>query len=190
MNRSENTYMSKSDKILWKCIIMASMGLFMQIFASFLLTFILNFNPQMQKSYSEGIAPLLEITSTVVFATVFFAPIAEEIVFRFAILEGCARFIPFIFANVIQAALFGLYHRQLIQGIYAFIIGLFIGYLKKINGTFAYGILFHMTLNALGLYINVLIPETTPLAINVVLFIISAAALVLLTLKLKKIGDK
>lgn len=190
MNNNENAQMSNFDVILRKCLIMAAMGLLTQIVAAFILTFILGYLPSAQQSYSESLAPLLEITSTVIFATVFFAPIAEEIVFRFMILEGVGKFLPFFVANIIQAGLFGLYHRQLVQGIYAFIIGLFIGYLKKINGNFFYGILYHMALNALGLFIDVLIPESTPVVIKGIVFVVSAIGLILLTIRLKKYEDR
>lgn len=186
---NDNAQMSNSNIVLKKCIYMACMGLLTEIVASFILTFILKFMPNTQQSYSDSLAPLLDITSTVIIATVFFAPIVEEIVFRFFILEGAKRFMPFVFANLIQAALFGIYHRQLVQGIYAFIIGFFIGYLRKICGNFFYGIIFHMTLNALGLYINVIIPSTTPLVVEVVIFTVSTVLLIISTLKLKRIGE-
>jgi hypothetical protein len=35
---------------------------------------------------------------------------------------------PFWVANILQAVLFGIYHMNPLQGIYAFFIGLFLGY--------------------------------------------------------------
>jgi len=178
------------DGIIYKKIIlMAVMGLMTEIFASFILTFILNLIPGASANYTDSIGGLLKLTQGVVFTTVIFAPIVEEVVFRGFLLSLINLKAPFLLANLIQAALFGLYHRKLIQGIYAFILGLFIGYLKKICGSFAYCIVFHMTLNALGLYINVLIPEATPLFVKLILFVISAATLAALFIKLRKLGD-
>ncbi|MFQ7713992.1 MAG: type II CAAX prenyl endopeptidase Rce1 family protein [Agathobacter rectalis] len=43
----------------------------------------------------------------------------------------CARkALPFALANLMQAALFGLFHLNWIQGIYAFALGIVLGYVR------------------------------------------------------------
>ena len=46
-------------------------------------------------------------------------------------------------ANVIQAMAFGLCHLNVVQGIYAFVLGLAIGYIKEAYGHIKACILFH-----------------------------------------------
>ena len=56
------------------------------------------------------------------------------------ILEGA---FPFWAANILQALYFGIIHGNLVQGGYAFLAGMVLGYLVKRNGTLAAGILCH-----------------------------------------------
>lgn len=55
------------------------------------------------------------------------APVVEEIVFRGAILRGLERYGKW-FAVLISALLFGVFHGNLIQSPYAFLVGLVLGY--------------------------------------------------------------
>lgn len=55
------------------------------------------------------------------------APIVEEIIFRGAILRGLEKYGK-RFAILISALLFGLFHGNIIQSPYAFVVGLVLGY--------------------------------------------------------------
>jgi membrane protease YdiL (CAAX protease family) len=84
----------------------------------------------------------------VVLYTLIVAPIAEEIVFRGVILHKAGRNVPFWGANILQAMFFGLYHQNLIQGLYATLIGLLLGLIYRKYQTIAAPILLHMIINA------------------------------------------
>ncbi len=58
---------------------------------------------------------------------IFVAPLVEEIIFRLIFLRAGSMVFPFWAANLIQAALFGLYHTLTIQKVYGFAIGIVIG---------------------------------------------------------------
>ncbi|MBQ9608187.1 MAG: CPBP family intramembrane metalloprotease [Lachnospiraceae bacterium] len=75
------------------------------------------------------------------------APVAEEILFRGLILTYARKCIPIYAAIILQAFLFGLYHGNIIQGIYAFILGMLLGYIAIKTGTLFAGICFHIALN-------------------------------------------
>ena len=77
------------------------------------------------------------------------APVIEELVFRGLILHYCSGFMA---ANLIQALLFGLYHGNVIQGIYAFIFGLLLGFIAIKTDSLIIGMLLHMIING-SLYI-------------------------------------
>lgn len=100
-----------------------------------------------------GIADLSLISTA---ATVIMAPLVEEIIFRglsFQYLERAgAGFWP---ANIIQAALFAFVHLQLIQGSYAFVLGLILGCLMRRYRTLAAPVLFHCFFNLFGTYLAV-----------------------------------
>lgn len=60
----------------------------------------------------------------------------------------------FWIANCIQALLFGIYHLNLIQGIYAFVIGLALGYLCQRYHSVIPGMLAHLVFNGMSALFN------------------------------------
>ena len=87
--------------------------------------------------------------------TLIVAPLMEEICFRGVILWIFMRFVPIPFwaANLIQAALFGIFHMNPVQSVYAFLFGLLLGLLFKkektsgIPSAVFYCIFFHFCVN-------------------------------------------
>ena len=86
------------------------------------------------------------------------APFAEEVCFRGVLFKYLKKMIKAPFAIVLSALFFGLYHGNLMQGLYAFIMGLIMGFLVHKTDSIAASILFHMVSNLIvTLYAN--IPE-------------------------------
>lgn len=102
-----------------------------------------------------------------VFYTVIAGPIHEEILMRGATLSIAGRAFPFWAANLIQALLFGVFHMNLLQGCYAFCLGLVLGYLAHRYHSLVPACFFHIIFNLLGML--VLTPG------NVVSFFVSLA---------------
>jgi len=101
---------------------------------------------------AQGIDPLLGSAAGIAYVTLV-GPALEEIMFRGAILRHLAPY-GVNFAIVTQAMLFGLYHLNLYQGFFAFVIGLLLGYVA-INFSLKWSILLHIANNSL-----VLLPTT------------------------------
>lgn len=78
------------------------------------------------------------------------APIAEELAFRGLTMRFARQWLPFWAANILQAALFGIMHLNVVQGIYAFVIGLFLGWVCKKGHSIKYSIILHIIFNILG----------------------------------------
>lgn len=91
--------------------------------------------------------------------SILLGPIEEELVFRGVTLSSAKKALPFWLANCLQAALFGIFHLNYIQGIYAFFIGLVLGYVTYRSGSLLYSILLHMLFNAYGTLISRLLPS-------------------------------
>lgn len=119
------------------------------------------------------------------------APITEEILFRGLIQR---TMLPFgkKFAILVSSFTFGLFHGNLLQTPYAFVVGLVLGYVAA-----EYNILWAMVLHMINnlllgdvLYrvLGGLPDETVNLIVSGIIFAFSVAALVLMIVKRKKIA--
>ena len=88
-----------------------------------------------------------DITLIMMFYSVILAPIGEELVFRGVTMRSARRALPFWLANILQALLFGIFHMNMIQGCYAFALGLLLGYVCEKGGSIYYSIFFHFLFN-------------------------------------------
>lgn len=107
-----------------------------------------------------------------ILAAALIAPIGEELIFRgvaWNSLQRCfagvnSRKKAFWLVNIVQAALFGIFHMNIVQGCYAFLIGLLCGYYREKYGTVKASIIFHMVFNCSSFLvvspIFLLLPET------------------------------
>lgn len=93
-----------------------------------------------------------DISLLMMFYTIILAPIAEELIFRGVTLRVAYRVFPFWIANFIQAFLFGVFHQNMLQGCYTFILGLFIGYICE-KGSLFHAIFFHFLFNLWGIIV-------------------------------------
>ena len=96
----------------------------------------------------------------VILLTVFLAPIGEELIFRGMVLHRANRYIPFLGANMMQAVLFGIYHGNVVQGVYAALLGFLLGVIYQKYRSIIAPILLHMLINA-SAYLAYLLPEKT-----------------------------
>lgn len=75
-------------------------------------------------------------------------PIFEEILFRGLIFGELRKITKVRVAILIQALLFGLYHMNWVQGTYAFIIGLIIGFIYYRSNSIISAMIVHITINS------------------------------------------
>ena len=130
-------------------ILFILLGLGGQGFTTGAIRLMMSSFPTFFESYSDTIQDLTQGNMfVVVLYTVLIAPVAEEVVFRGVILHKARRVLPFIGANVLQAAFFGIYHQNIVQGIYAALLGFLFGLVcRKYNSLYA-PILLHILVNA------------------------------------------
>lgn len=74
-------------------------------------------------------------------------PASEELIFRGAMFDRFRLALPFWGANLLQAACFGIYHMNLIQGLYAFLLGILLGVVYQVTGSVLGSILAHVVFN-------------------------------------------
>ena len=80
----------------------------------------------------------------------FLSPFSEELMFRGILYNGLKRVFPMKSAMILSAALFALYHGNGIQGMFAFLISLFIIYSYEATGNFLITFLIHMVCNLIS----------------------------------------
>lgn len=123
------------------------------------LSQIARFSPKYQQVseviYSGGL--FMEIVSAVISA-----PILEELFFRGMIYKRLRDMINVKAAVVISALFFGAFHGNLVQFVYAFIIGLMLAYVYEKFKTIWAPVIFHIGANL----ISVLITEFMPQSMN------------------------
>ena len=86
------------------------------------------------------------------------APVLEELVFRKCIYTWLKGRIPVRPAMVLSAVLFGLYHGNLSQGIYGFLMGLFLAWAMEKFETVKAPIAVHVGANAAAVIIGNILP--------------------------------
>lgn len=155
--------------------------------------------PSWMESYIQMMetAGFTELSLGIILATVCLAPIGEELLFRGVTLRLAKNAgVNFWVANVIQALCFGIAHLNVVQGIYAFAMGLIIGYIYEKYNSLYVPILLHALINLLGTVVstvlNLMLPENLDepgigaCAAGLVVFLIVLAAGLLLMKKDKK----
>ncbi|MCD7708790.1 MAG: CPBP family intramembrane metalloprotease, partial [Clostridiales bacterium] len=97
-----------------------------QFFCSFFIMLISSIFPSWLEQYER----LMEtagmdgsnITVLLILYSVILGPIGEELLFRGVTMRLAGKVFPFWIANIFQAILFGVFHMNLLQGSYAFVL--------------------------------------------------------------------
>lgn len=85
------------------------------------------------------------VTGLVLYSII--SPLAEEVVFRGIIYNKIRRNCSVTTAVLLSALLFGLYHGNIVQGAYGFLMGILIAYTYEKFGSFFHAFLFHAAAN-------------------------------------------
>ena len=120
--------------------------------ACILLTFFLGLIQQLAPAFFKDYNQLMETISTGdMFLNILYVmtigPISEELIFRGALFDRFYLVFPFWTANILQALLFGIYHMNVIQGFYAFLLGILLGMIRQMTGSILATIFSHMIFN-------------------------------------------
>jgi len=78
-----------------------------------------------------------------------FTPVAEEIVYRGLVYNRLRRYFDMPLPVIIGPLLFGVAHGNVVQLLYAFIMGFAICFVYERYGSFVYPVLFHITANSI-----------------------------------------
>ncbi len=154
-------------------------GLSLMIFFTSILTILYKAFPYIFETYNNLINMLTaDFNALNMFYIMILGPVAEEMIFRGAIYRRLEFSYGYIYANIIQAVLFGVYHGNLVQGITAFFMGLFLGVVLKKTESILPAIIIHMLGNVTSIGLSIfskygMISVNTKNTIVLIMFIMS-----------------
>ena len=155
----------------------------MQFFSSYLIGVVSMAFPQWLDQYEELLKTAgldSSITLPMLLYSVLLAPVCEELIFRGTTMHLARKAVPFWLANVMQAFLFGLFHMNWSQGIYAFALGLVLGYVCEKGGSIYYSIFLHFLFNFWGTVIsNALAGMENTVFLGVIMLVVTIVSLTL-----------
>lgn len=100
-------------------------------------------------------------TALSLFYVALVAPVTEELLLRGLVFRRCREYLHFVPAALLSALIFGALHANMVQFIYAFLLGTVLAYLYEYYGTLLAPVLFHIAGNLLG-NLSVLFIPTVP----------------------------
>lgn len=109
-----------------------------------------------QESYNEAASSVDTGSLVGVIAVALVAPVVEEFIFRGLIMTRLGRAMPGWLAVVLTAAIFGACHGNAVWFGYAFVLGVFFGWIDWNAGSIWPSILGHLTFNAIGQVMSIL----------------------------------
>ncbi len=147
--------------------------------------------PDLFEQYAKIIEPLMVDQNLVmmILAVGILTPILEEIVFRGLVFHQLRKNIPIVPAVILQALLFGLVHMNLIQGAYAFALGILMALTMIWSRSLLLPIAIHIGMNLSAVLLSEFGKGISDLAGNIMLLIsciLIPAGMVFLYLKTKK----
>ncbi len=150
-------FVPASSAFNWQIVasfILLAVGL--QYIVQYLMSFIGTLRPDWMHAYAElaDSAGFGTLSPLLLFYSCIIAPVSEELIFRGVAFGYAKKAMPLCLAICLQAVLFGIFHMNIIQGIYAAFLGLFLGYVCEESGTIAAAILFHAVFNLCGTFFN------------------------------------
>jgi membrane protease YdiL (CAAX protease family) len=104
------------------------------------------------------------------------APILEEVIFRKLLLNGL-RGLGDVSAVVLSALAFALFHMNLYQTAYAFVLGMVFGAIVLLTGSIRDTIFLHMLINGLSVVLTADVPELVLLVISLGIYILIGTAI-------------
>jgi len=129
--------------------ILLLLGYGLQLAVSAIISILSTALPSLFESYKELIQSLAgeEIDWMTFVAVSFLAPVGEECMFRGITLHYAKGALSTRKAILVQAVFFGIYHLNLIQFVYALVIGYLLGILADRAGSILPGIVLHSIIN-------------------------------------------
>lgn len=147
--KKEEADIITKKKVILTILSLIVLGILLQLFISAILKILLSHFPDFFKSYNEIIDSFKgsKVSILTVISVIIIAPIAEELVFRGVTFSYLQEAMGPRLAIIFQALLFGIYHLDLVQGIYATLTGVILGIICYRFKNILPAIILHIAIN-------------------------------------------
>ncbi len=172
-------------------LVVAGYGI--QLFVDAVMSLIRPFFAEIFANYDELVNNVVGVYSSwiMLVAVCLLAPIVEEFMFRGLVQRYALKFMPVVPAIILQGLLFGLYHGNIVQGVYAFILGTLLGLIAYKYKALLPSIILHMAINVSMLFVpQGLFKTTTSTLITAIISGIVVAICMIFILKNKQSKTK
>lgn len=159
-------------------------GMAMAIFILYILAIIDSIYPlkNISGDYEDLMNTIMSGNFVIVFITVgILGPIIEEIIFRGLVLSELRKVTHNTSAVIIQGVLFGIYHLNPLQAMYASVIGIVLGYVMLRYKTLWAPILVHIFFNSLNILLDKMLSEQHAQSYGAIYFLLSTMFIIILT---------
>ena len=188
-----DTVFDNYKQIGWReALILGFMGIFIasgvgRLVNLFPLDNIIGSYSEVSKEFISNPIPFQILTLCIV------SPIAEEVIFRGIMYRRLSEYSDIMTAVIISAIVFGVYHGNLVQGIYALLLGIMLCYVYDSCHTLAAPIFLHMICNAAALiimYFPVSRYISNNIILNIIIMLLEIFGMVYFTYRLYKLKNK
>lgn len=111
------------------------------------------------------------------------SPMAEELIFRGIVFSRMKRYLPVTVSALLSAALFGIYHGNIVQALYGFLAGCVLALVYHKSGSFTLTVALHGMMNMTGFlltYYQLLATSFCSVQVCILAFVFAALSLLLL----------
>ncbi|MEE3393543.1 MAG: type II CAAX endopeptidase family protein [Lachnospiraceae bacterium] len=137
-------------------LIAAAAGASSSIILTVLLTLISMIPGTDFSKYSSIVSDLSKLSVLNFLYVCLVGPVTEEVLFRGAIMKELSAGFSISAANALQALFFGIYHMNLIQGIYAFVLGIVLGITAHRGKSLMMPVVMHICFNVTSILITLI----------------------------------
>lgn len=201
LNKKDNISTMPKVKAFFKnpfMLLLAVAGFMGQIFTDSCMNLLRPMFASTFESYDRMVSKSIGVNSSfvMIFCVILIAPIAEELLFRgvmlhyqksgFAIATNSHRKLFTVIILVLQGILFGVYHGNIIQGVYAFVFAIIMSLVAIETENILSVILLHISINISALFVpEVLLSTKTGCIISFFVSLVIFAICIFFVLKYK-----
>ena len=141
----------------WETILLIGTGAGLSQYVNIFMALITDYLPHSDYSETMELVEKGQSLAAMIFFMGILAPAAEEFVFRWMLYLRLRDRLSVWPAVLISAAVFGVYHGDVLQGLYAGIIGISLALVMEYSGSLIASILIHAGANTWGILLPALL---------------------------------